>query len=106
MPRVLYQTGNNSLVLYDKIPVPVATNGTLVPPLTTNKELATVPLLRDGTVSQVASKVGQVQNNRLPYKPVLVLPVKYPIKSESGVTLKNANNTKKMYHLLILQFQR
>ena len=88
--RVSYQTGNNSLVLYDKTPVPVATNGTLVPPLTTNKELATVPLLTTG-----ASKVDQVQNNRLPYKPVLTLPVKYPIKSESGVTLRGANNTKK-----------
>ena len=93
--RVSYQTGNNSLVLYDKTPVPVATNGTLVPPLTTNRALATVPLLRDGAVSQVASKVGQVQNNRLPYKSVLTLPVKYPIKSESGVTLRGANNTKK-----------
>ena len=41
--RVSYQTGNNSLVLYDKTPVPVATNGTLVPPLTTNRALATVP---------------------------------------------------------------
>ena len=85
--RVSYQTGNNSLVLYDKTPVPVTTNRTLVPPLTTNKELATVPLLRDGAVSQVASKVGQVQNNRLPYKPILALPVKYPIKSKSGVTI-------------------
>ena len=85
--RVSYQTGNNSLVLYDKTPVPVTTNRTLVPPLTTNKELATVPLLTDGAVSQVASKVGQVQNNRLPYKPVLALPVKYPIKSKSGVTI-------------------
>ena len=93
--RVSYQTGNNSLVLYDKTPVPVATNGTLVPPLTTNKELATVPLLTDGAVNQVANKVAQVQNNRLPYKPVLTLPVKYPIKSESGVTLRGANNTKK-----------
>ena len=85
--KVSYQTGNNSLVLYDKTPVPVATNGTLVPPLTTNRALATVPLLTDGAVSQVASKVGQVQNNRLPYKPVLALPVKYPIKSKSGVTI-------------------
>ena len=85
--KVSYQTGNNSLVLYDKTPVPVATNGALVPPLTTNKALATVPLVTNGTVSQVASKVGQVQNNRLPYKPVLALPVKYPIKSESGVTI-------------------
>ncbi|MED5604877.1 hypothetical protein VYE96_05535 [Fusobacterium pseudoperiodonticum] len=84
--KVSYQTGNNSLVLYDKTPVPV-TNGTLVAPLTTNRALATVPLLTDGAVSQVASKVGQVQNNRLPYKPVLALPVKYPIKSKSGVTI-------------------
>ena len=88
--KVSYQTGNNSLVLYDKTPVPVATNGTLVPPLTTNRALATAPLLTTG-----ASKVDQVQNNRLPYKPVLTLPVKYPIKSESGVTLRGANNTKK-----------
>ena len=93
--RVSYQTGNNSLVLYDKTPVPVVTNGTLVAPLTTNKSLATVPLLTNGAVNQVASQVGQVQNNRLPYKPVLTLPVKYPIKSESGVTLRGANNTKK-----------
>ena len=93
--RVSYQTGNNSLVLYDKTPVPVATNGTLVPPLTTNRALATAPLLTNGAVSQVANKVAQVQNNRLPYKPVLTLPVKYPIKSESGVTLRGANNTKK-----------
>ena len=49
--RVSYQTGNNSLVLYDKtkfLPVPVATNGTLVPPLTTNRAVATVPLLTNG----------------------------------------------------------
>ena len=73
--RVSYQTGNNSLVLYDKTPVPVATNGTLVPPLTTNRALATVPLLRDGAVSQVASK--------LPYNPVLKSPVKYPNLTDS-----------------------
>ena len=36
-------------------------------------------LVGDGAVSQVASK--------LPYNPVLALPVKYPIKSESGVTI-------------------
>ena len=46
--RVSYQTGNNSLVLYDKTPVPVVTNGTLVAPLTTNRALATVPLLTNG----------------------------------------------------------
>ena len=44
-------------------------------------------LVGNGVVSQVASKVGQVQNNRLPYKPILALPVKYPIKSKSGVTI-------------------
>ena len=72
--RVSYQTGNNSLVLYDKTPVPV-TNGTLVAPLTTNRALATVPLLTDGAVSQVASK--------LPYNPVLKSPVKYPNLTDS-----------------------
>ena len=44
-------------------------------------------LVGNGAVSQVASKVGQVQNNRLPYKPVFALPVKYPIVTKSGVTL-------------------
>ena len=44
-------------------------------------------LVGNRAVSQVASKVGQVQNNRLPYKPVLALPVKYPIVTKSGVTL-------------------
>ncbi len=72
--RVSYQTGNNSLVLYDKIPVPVATNRTLVPPLTTNRALATVPLLTDG-VNKVASK--------LPYNPVLKSSVKYPNLTDS-----------------------
>ena len=65
--RVSYQTGNNSLVLYDKTPVPVATNGTLVPPLTTNRALATVPLLTDGV-----NKVSQVQNNRLALENTLI----------------------------------
>ena len=75
--KVSYQTGNNSLVLYDKTPVPVATNGTLVPLLTTNKELATVSLLTTGAnkVSQVASK--------LPYNTILKLPVKYPNLTDS-----------------------
>ena len=67
--RVSYQTGNHSLVLYDKTPVPVATNGALVPPLTTNRALATVPLLTDGA-NKVVSK--------LPYNPVLKSPIKYP----------------------------
>ena len=68
--RVSYQTGNNSLVLYDKTPVPV-TNGTLVAPLTTNRALATVPLLTDG-----ANKVSQV-----------AAPPNYLTKPEQGGTL-------------------
>ena len=72
--RVSYQTRNNSLVLYDKTPVPVATNGTLVAPLTTNRALATVPLLTDGA-NKVASK--------LPYNPVLKSSVKYPNLTDS-----------------------
>ena len=86
--RVSYQTGNNSLVLYDKTPVPVATNGTLVPPLTTNRALATVPLLRDGAVSQVASK--------LPYNPVLKSPVKYPNLTDSENKFLNDYMNKEM----------
>ena len=66
--RVSYQTGNNSLVLYDKTPVPVATNGALVPPLTTNRALATVPLLTNG-----ANQVSQV-----------VTPPNYLTKPEEG----------------------
>ena len=69
--RVSYQTRNNSLVLYDKTPVPVATNGTLVAPLTTNRALATVPLLTDG-----ANKVSQV-----------AAPPNYLTKPEQGGTL-------------------
>ena len=72
--RVSYQTRNNSLVLYDKTPVPVATNGTLVAPLITNRALATVPLLTDGA-NKVASK--------LPYNPVLKSSVKYPNLTDS-----------------------
>ena len=68
--KVSYQTGNNSLVLYDKTPVPV-TNGTLVAPLTTNRALATVPLLTDG-----ANKVSQV-----------AAPPNYLTKPEQGGTL-------------------
>ena len=59
--RVSYQTGNNSLVLYDKTPVPVATNGALVAPLT-------VPLLTNG-----ANQVSQV-----------VTPPNYLTKPEEG----------------------
>ena len=40
-------------------------------------------LAGDRAVSQVVSKVGQVQNNRLPYKPVLALP-NYLSKPEQG----------------------
>ena len=40
-------------------------------------------LVGDGAVSQVVSKVGQVQNKRLPYKPVLTLP-NYLSKPEQG----------------------
>ena len=69
--RVSYQTGNNSLVLYDKTPVPVATNGTLVPPLTTNRALATAPLL-----TNEANKVSQV-----------AAPPNYLTKPEQGGTL-------------------
>ena len=85
--RVSYQTGNNSLVLYDKTPVPVATNGTLVPPLTTNRALATVPLLTDGA-NKVVSK--------LPYNPVLKSPIKYPNLTYRGNlnTSTNINNYK------------
>ena len=45
-----------------------------MPPLTTNKELATVPLLTNG-VNKVVSK--------LPYNPVLKSPVKYPNLTDS-----------------------
>ena len=80
IPTATYNAGNNSLVLYDKskfLPVSVATNGTLAPSLTTSRALVTVPLLTDGAnkVSQVASK--------LPYNPVLKLPVKYPNLTDS-----------------------
>jgi len=85
--KVSYQTGNNSLVLYDKTPVPV-TNGTLVAPLTTNRALATVPLLTDGAVSQVASK--------LPYNPVLKFPVKYPNLTDSENKFLNDYMNKEM----------
>ena len=71
---LIYKTGSNSLVLYDKTPVPVTTKGTLVPPLTTNKALATVPLLTNGA-NKVASK--------LPYNPILKSPVKYPNLTDS-----------------------
>ena len=68
---VPYKAGNNLPVLYK--------NQELV---TTNKSFTIVPLLSiDG-----ANKVSQVPS-KLPYNPVLKLPVKYPIKSESGVTI-------------------
>ena len=84
--RVSYQTGNNSLVLYDK-PVPVATNGALVAPLITNRALATVPLLTDGA-NKVASK--------LPYNPVLKSPVKYPNLTDSENKFLNDYMNKEM----------
>ena len=64
IPRVSYQTGNNSLVVYDKskfLPVPVATNGTLAPSLKTSRALVTVPLLTDGANKQgmVVNKLGK-----------------------------------------------
>ena len=85
--KVSYQTGNNSLVLYDKTPVPVATNGALVPPLTTNRALATVPLLTTG-VNKVASK--------LPYNPVLKSSVKYPNLTDSENKFLNDYMNKEM----------
>ena len=75
--KISYKTENTSLALYDKSKT-VTTNGTLVAPLTTNKELSSVPLLTDG-----ANKVSQVQNNRLPYNPVLKSPVKYSNLTDS-----------------------
>ncbi|KDE69323.1 hypothetical protein FUSO7_11785 [Fusobacterium necrophorum BFTR-2] len=52
-------------------------------PVATNGSLVTAPLLlTDGT-----NKVSQVQNSMLPNKAVLTLPVKYPIITESGVTI-------------------
>ena len=88
--RVSYQTGNHSLVLYDKTPVPVATNGALVPPLTTNRALATAQLLTNeaNKVSQVASK--------LPYNPVLKSPVKYPNLTDSENKFLNDYMNKEM----------
>ena len=44
---------------------------------------AMAPLL----ITDGANKVSQVQNNFFSYNSKLALPVKYPIKSESGVTL-------------------
>ena len=67
---------NTSLALYNN------QNG-LFAPVGTNVIPAMTPLL----ITDGANKVSQVQNNRLPYNPVLKLPVKYPIKSESGVTI-------------------
>ena len=88
--RVSYQTGNNSLVLYDKTPVPVATNGALVPSLTASRALATAPLLTNeaNKVSQVASK--------LPYNPVLKSPVKYPNLTDSESKFLNDYMDKEM----------
>ena len=91
--KISYKTENTSLALYDKSktsPVPVATNGTLVPPLTTNRALATAPLLTNeaNKVSQVASK--------LPYNPVLKSPVKYPNLTDSENKFLNDYMNKEM----------
>ena len=79
-----------SEVTYDKTPVPVVTNGALVPPLTTNRALATVPLLTNG-----ANKVSQVAN-KLPYNPVLKSPVKYPNLTDSENKFLNDYMNKEM----------
>ncbi|WP_228115655.1 hypothetical protein [Fusobacterium pseudoperiodonticum] len=84
--KISYKTENTSLALYDKsktLPVPVATNGTLVAPLTTNKELATVSLLTN-------------EANRLPYNPVLKSPVKYPNLTDSENKFLNDYMNKEM----------
>ena len=47
-------------------------------------------LVENGAVSQVASKVGQVQNNRLPYKPVLTLPNYLSKPEQEGVMVVGA----------------
>ena len=58
-----------------------------MPPLTTNKELATVPLLTNG-VNKVVSK--------LPYNPVLKSPVKYPNLTDSENKFLNDYMDKEM----------
>ena len=50
-------------------------------------------LVGNGAVSQVVNKVGQVQNNRLPYKPVLALP-NYLSKPEQGGVMVVGAGTK------------
>ena len=50
-------------------------------------------LAGDGAVSQVANKVAQVQNNRVPYKPVLTLP-NYLSKPEQGGVMVVGAGTK------------
>ena len=87
--KISYKTENTSLALYDKSKT-VATNGTLVPPLTTNRALATAPLLTNeaNKVSQVASK--------LPYNPVLKSPVKYPNLTDSESKFLNDYMDKEM----------
>ena len=50
-------------------------------------------LLGNGAVNQVANKVAQVQNNRLPYKPVLALP-NYLSKPEQGGVMVVGAGTK------------
>ena len=60
-------------LIYEKSLTPYQLNALI------GASLSSQMLVGDGAVNQVASK--------LPYKSVLALPVKYPIKSESGVTL-------------------
>ena len=68
--------GNTSLALYNN------QNG-LFAPVGTNVIPAMTPLL----ITDGANKVNQVQNNSLPYNSKLVLPVKYPNLTDSGVTV-------------------
>ena len=68
-------------MLYDKskfLPVPVATNGTLVAPLTTGGALTTVPLLTDG-----ANKVSQVQSTLIPKANVNNVEKLYTLKKDN-----------------------
>jgi|GEM_PF-610595 len=63
-------------------------NGAVSQSVISNRALATVPLLTDGAVSQVASK--------LPYNPVLKSPVKYPNLTDSENKFLNDYMNKEM----------
>ena len=68
-------------MLYDKskfLPVPVATNGTLAPSLTTSRALVTVPLLTDGV-----NKVSQVQSTLIPKANVNNVEKLYTLKKDN-----------------------